>query len=55
MSNLLTEVSKMKNIMGLQEADKPKYSPEVKTLINFLKAFTLSGVNPFSFTITKLS
>ena len=37
MRNLLTEVSKMKNIMGLQEADKPKYSPEVKTLINFLK------------------
>jgi polyphosphate kinase 2 len=27
----------MKNMMGLQEADKPKYSPEVKTLINFLK------------------
>jgi len=37
MRNLLTEVSKMKNMMGLQEADKPKYSPEVKTLINFLK------------------
>ena len=37
MRNLLTEVSKMKNMMGLQEADKPKYSPEVKSLIEFLK------------------
>ena len=37
MKNLLTEVSKMKNIMGLTEADKPKYSPEVKSLITVLK------------------
>ena len=37
MRNLLTEVSKMKNMMGLEEAAKPKYSPEVKTLIEFLK------------------
>lgn len=37
MRNLLTEVSKMKNMMGLEEAAKPKYSPEVKSLIEFLK------------------
>ncbi len=37
MRNLLTEVSKMKNIMGLTEADKPKYSPEVKSLVAVLK------------------
>jgi polyphosphate kinase 2 len=37
MRNLLTEVSKMKNIMGLTEADKPKYSPEVKSLVAILK------------------
>jgi polyphosphate kinase len=37
MRNLLTEVSKMKNIMGLEETAKPKYSPEVKSLIEFLK------------------
>ena len=37
MRNLLTEVSKMKNMMGLQEADKPKYSPEVKYLVSVLK------------------
>lgn len=37
MRNLLTEVSKMKNMMGLQEADKPKYSPEVKSLVEVLK------------------
>jgi polyphosphate kinase 2 len=27
----------MKNMMGLQEADKPKYSPEVKYLVSVLK------------------
>jgi polyphosphate kinase 2 len=27
----------MKNMMGLQEADKPKYSPEVKSLVEVLK------------------
>ena len=37
MRNLLTEVSKMKNMMGLEEAAKPKYSPEVKSLIELLK------------------
>ena len=37
MRNLLTEVSKMKNMMGLEETTKPKYSPEVKSLIEFLK------------------
>jgi polyphosphate kinase 2 len=37
MRNLLTEVSKIKNNMGLEEAAKPKYSPEVKSLIEFLK------------------
>jgi polyphosphate kinase 2 len=37
MRNLLTEVSKIKNNMGLQEANKPKYSPEVKSLIELLK------------------
>ena len=37
MRNLLTEVSKIKNNMGLEEASKPKYSPEVKSLIEFLK------------------
>ena len=37
MRNLLTEVSKMKNMMGLQEADKPKYNPEVKSLVSVLK------------------
>ena len=37
MRNLLTEVSKIKNNMGLEEASKPKYSPEVKSLIELLK------------------
>ena len=37
MRNLLTEVSKIKNNMGLTEADKPKYSPEVKSLVAILK------------------
>ena len=37
MRNLLTEVSKMKNMMGLQEADKPTYTPEVKSLVSVLK------------------
>jgi len=37
MRNLLTEVSKMKNMMGLTEAEKPKYSPEVKSLVAVLK------------------
>jgi polyphosphate kinase 2 len=37
MRNLLTEVSKIKNNMGLQEANKPKYSPEVNSLIELLK------------------
>jgi len=37
MRNLLTEVSKIKNNMGLTEADKPKYSPEVKSLVAVLK------------------
>ena len=37
MRNLLTEVSKMKNIMGLNEQNKPKYSPEVKSIVDLLK------------------
>jgi polyphosphate kinase 2 len=37
MRNLLTEVNKIKNNMGLTEADKPKYSPEVKSLVAVLK------------------
>jgi polyphosphate kinase 2 len=37
MRNLLTEVSKIKNNMGLTEAEKPKYSPEVKSLVAVLK------------------
>ena len=37
MRNLLTEVSKIKNNMGLQEANKPKYSSEVNSLIELLK------------------
>jgi len=37
MRNLVTEVSKMKKIMGLDEASKPTYSPEVKTIIGILK------------------
>jgi len=37
MRNLLTEVSKIKNNMGLTEDDKPKYSPEVKSLVAVLK------------------
>lgn len=37
MRNLLTEVNKMKNIMGLNEQNKPKYSPEVKSIVDLLK------------------
>ena len=37
MRNLLSEVSKMKNIMGLNEQNKPKYSPEVKSIVDLLK------------------
>jgi hypothetical protein len=37
MRNLVTEVSKMKKIMGLDEASKPNYSPEVQTIIGILK------------------
>jgi polyphosphate kinase 2 len=37
MRSLLTEVSKIKSMMRLQEADKPTYSPEVKSLVSVLK------------------
>ncbi len=37
MSNLLTEVSKMRNNMGLTEDNKSKYSPEVKSIVTILK------------------
>ena len=57
MRNLLTEVSKMKNMMGLEEAAKPKYSPEVKSLIELLKDnhykinWKLFSENPSIFTL----